>query len=138
DGEMQLNQAGEIVKKEWVRTQSIRENLKIHIDEFCVMPNHLHALIILDTPILPPINGRFPSTGEEITSFKSPSQNLGSIIRGFKASCTKQIRNLGASDFRWQKNYYDHIVRDFASLDQIRKYIINNPAKWQEDELFTL
>ncbi|MEM6347774.1 MAG: transposase, partial [Bacteroidota bacterium] len=116
----------------------IRENLKVYIDEFCVMPNHFHAIIIFDTPVLPLHNGRFPFNGNETTPFRSPSQNLSSILRGFKASCTKQIRKIGIHDFRWQKSYHDHIVRDYSSLELIRKYILNNPVKWQEDELFSL
>ncbi|MEM6348082.1 MAG: transposase, partial [Bacteroidota bacterium] len=67
DGEMQLNGAGKIVKEEWLKTSEIRENLKVYIDEFCVMPNHFHAIIIFDTPVLPLHNGRFPFNGNETT-----------------------------------------------------------------------
>lgn len=133
---MLLNEAGEIIAKEWDLTNEIRKNLDIHLDEFCIMPNHFHALIVLALPILPVTNGQFPSTHGDPTPFLSPSQNLGAIIRGFKTSCTKQIRTTGMHDFNWQKNYHDHIVRDYASLEHIRTYIQNNPSNWQKDELF--
>ncbi|MFK7923329.1 MAG: transposase [Bacteroidia bacterium] len=138
NGKMHLNEAGEILTKEWLLTSEIRESLTIQIDEFCVMPNHFHALIVIDSPILPDKNGRFPSTYADPTLFQSPSQSLGAIVRGFKASCTRQIRAAGIHNFKWQKNYYDHIVRDHESFERIRAYIQNNPANWDKDELFIM
>jgi len=55
------------------------------------------------------------------------------MIRGFKIGVTKWFRKHTTVDAVWQRNYYDHIVRDTAALDRIRKYIRENPAKWYED-----
>ncbi len=67
------------------------------------------------------------------TTFKSPSKTLGSIIRGFEIGVTKWIRKNTDINFVWQRNYYEHIKRDKIDLNRIRKYIIENPLKWEYD-----
>jgi REP element-mobilizing transposase RayT len=62
------------------------------------------------------------------TSLQSPSQTVGAIVRGFKSSVTKCI------GFPvWQRNYHEHIIRNKNSLQTISQYIIENPARWQDD-----
>jgi hypothetical protein len=68
--------------------------------------------------------------------FKSPSQTVGSIIRGFKSAVAKQIRNNGLNDFKWQRNYYEHIIRNERDLYNIRRYIELNPLKWELDNYY--
>ena len=65
---------------------------------------------------------------------QSPSQTVGAIIRGYKSSVTKQLGLLGLDDKLWQRNYYEHIIRDERSYQNIAEYIINNPAKWAGDK----
>jgi len=67
--------------------------------------------------------------------FRSPSQTIGAIIRGFKSATTKQINKYTNTPGKpvWQRNYYDRIIRDEDELNRIRQYIIFNPAKWTED-----
>lgn len=60
---------------------------------------------------------------------------LGEIIRVFKAVSTHNIRTLGWHDFKWQRNYHEHIIRKDDDLDRVRQYIIDNPAQWAEDSL---
>ncbi|MCC7095355.1 MAG: hypothetical protein IT277_14310, partial [Ignavibacteriaceae bacterium] len=71
-------------------------------------------------------------------TFISPSHTLGAIVRGFKSSVTKKIRELsGNSELRiWQRNYYEHIIRNDNDLHRIRTYIQNNPLKWELDEYY--
>ena len=144
DGEMMLNEAGAIVKESWLETETIRPNCIIH--DFIIMPNHFHGIVeITGFP--------FPDFQEsEQAKFVSPSGTLGSIIRGFKINTTKKIRDLvckGELQFAptamkikeldckiWQHNYYEHIIRNDASLNKIAAYIRNNPANWEEDEYF--
>lgn len=64
---------------------------------------------------------------------KNHNQTIGKIIRYLKAKSTKLIRDMGHYRFRWQRNYYEHVVRDDKELDAIREYITNNPAKWDLD-----
>ncbi len=89
-----------------------------------------------------------------IENFQSPRNefqkiiphSIGSIVRGFKIGVTKWFRNntvgaVGAENFQplpiWQRNYYEHIIRDQQSYEQITDYIINNPKNWKGDDLFT-
>ncbi len=71
--------------------------------------------------------------GEFNSPLRSPSQTIGAIIRGYKSSVTKQLNNLGLSNMNeplWQRNYYEHIIRDEEDYQRITQYIKNNPAKW--------
>ena len=114
-------------------------------DEFVVMPNHLHGIIIIQNRSNNVLtNGTLISSrrGElhSPINFKSPTQTLGAIIRGFKAS---SYRNINAMFNKsgvplWQRNYHDHIIRNEADLFEKRKYIIDNPAKWNEDEYYSI
>jgi putative transposase len=68
--------------------------------------------------------------------FQSPSGTIGSIVRGFKIGVVKWfITNQGIKDV-WQRNYYDHIIRDYDSYKNIADYIIANPAQWEKDKFF--
>ena len=75
----------------------------------------------------------------EQPSLRSADENriltLGEVIRTFKAAITHKIRSQGRLDFKWQRNYYEHIIRKDDDLDSVRQYIIDNPAQWAEDSL---
>lgn len=137
-GEMKLNEYGKIIQEEWLKTSEIRKN--IIIDEFVIMPNHIHMIILITEQsisrrgVLHTPN----TTNHTIISehpFQSPSQTIGAIIRGFKGSTTKRINQLREIiGTVWQRNYYEHIIRNNTSLEDIRLYIKNNPMKWFEDQ----
>jgi putative transposase len=59
---------------------------------------------------------------------------LGSIVRSYKAAVTRECRKRYIHDFTWQRNYYEHIIRDGKDLDHICEYIVENPIKWYLDE----
>ncbi|MGA7161337.1 MAG: transposase [Bacteroidota bacterium] len=65
---------------------------------------------------------------------KNPKQTLGKIVRWYKARTTKIVHDSGEKGFRWQRNYYERIIRDERALTAIQKYILNNPAKWKYDK----
>lgn len=142
DAKIVLNGVGQIIQNEWLKTGTIREN--ISIGEFVIMPNHLHGIIQIMAEgayrNTPQPNTPQPNTPQRDTSqqFKSPSQTIGAIIRGFKSTTTKKINQMqntpGAK--LWQRNYYEHIVRDEKDLKRIQQYIIENPLKWQDDRYF--
>lgn len=69
------------------------------------------------------------------TPLRSPSQTIGAIVRGYKSSVTKQLGLLGFNGKLWQRNYYEHIIRDEQSYLKISEYIQNNPANWHKDSL---
>jgi len=141
NGQMILNNYGEIVDNEWIKTAEIRKN--IILDEFIVMPNHVHGIIIIDNDAYcrvtvhhdPTIN-RAPTQYE---CFGKPTSNtIPTIIRSLKSTITKQIniiRNTPNVPV-WQRNYYEHVIRNENELNRIRQYIIDNPVKWENDHDF--
>ena len=139
NGRMVLNRIGKIVDDEWLRTKKIREN--IDLDYYVTMPNHIHGIIIIERRgelYSPQTENQGRMRYAPTDKFKSPSQSLGSIIRGFKSSVTKRINEMSGSTIFpvWQRNYYDHIIRNEQDLHRIRKYIQNNPLKWELDEYY--
>jgi len=128
DGEMIRNEFGELVKTEWSKTALIRPN--IVIDAFVVMPNHLHGILI--------ITGSESGNGTTIEQFGKPTKNsIPTIVRLFKSTTTKQINQLRQTPMQplWQRNYHEHVIRNDTELTRIRQYIINNPKKWEEDNM---
>jgi putative transposase len=123
DGEMKRNDVGEKVAEEWQRTQEIRNN--IMLDEWIVMPNHFHGIIIIESFVETPRRG--------VSTKKLKPNSLGSIVGQFKSITTKRIRSNGHPEFSWQPRFYDHIIRDEKGLNAIREYIHNNPAQWEYD-----
>ena len=63
---------------------------------------------------------------------KSSETTLGKIIRHYKAKSSYLIHKTGYNDFKWQRNYYDHIIRNDNDLTKIREYIFYNPVKWRQ------
>ncbi|MCF6183388.1 MAG: hypothetical protein L3J56_01970 [Bacteroidales bacterium] len=135
NSEMILNKFGEIVKTEWLKTEKMRKN--VSLGEFCVMPNHFHAILFFGEPILLFNDNRLPHTPNYKNSFGKQKNNLASLIAGFKSTCTKQITDTGNKSFAWQSNYYDHIVRNKRELKIIENYIRSNPRNWENDKFFT-
>ena len=76
------------------------------------------------------------NNGECNSPLRGPSQTIGAIVRGYKSSVTKQLGIMGFDEKLWQRNYYEHIIRNEQSYNNISNYIINNPAKWQEDKFY--
>ena len=129
-----LNEIGEIAHNEWGETEKIRSNIKL--DEFIVMPNHIHGILIIAKKIASP-NEETPRRGVSTErnlnhKLEWKPNSLGSIINQFKSICTKQSRLINPN-FAWQSRFHDHIIRDENELNQIREYIINNPLKWELD-----
>ena len=117
------------------------------LDEFQIMPNHVHGILIIDklvetqyfasqkqqqkTPYQETQN--IASLQEYKNSFGPQSNNLSSIIRGYK-SAVKKFATLNNIDFGWQERFYDRIIRDEKELNTIRRYIVANPDNWAYDE----
>lgn len=94
------------------------------LDEFIIMPNHLHGIIIID-------KGTSLSTKEDYKNkFGPQSKNLSSILRRFKMA-VKTFATKNNISFEWQPRYYDRIIRNEEELSRIRKYIHENPYKWE-------
>jgi putative transposase len=140
DGRMILNENGKYVERCW-------NNIPIHfpnvvLDESVVMPNHVHGIIVIGGSVNPvgvqnagvqniePLqweknNRPFENRYQHIISC-----SIGSIIRGFKIGVTKWFREKMPGMVVWQRNFYEHIIRDDKSIYAIRKYIRENPVNW--------
>ena len=121
EGETRLSEYGGVVSKCW-------NELSFHYpyvetDEYAVMPNHLHGIIVITA-----------STEPDLRSTHN-HHALGQIVGYFKYQSTKEInerrRTPGARV--WQRNYYEHVIRSEDELNRIRKYIAENPLKWEMD-----
>ena len=132
DGEVRLNEIGVIIRDQWVRSAEVRE--EIHADEFVIMPNHLHGIIFIGDNPVGATGGRPLSPKGRIAS--GPGKySLAAFIAGFKSACSRSInQSLGTRRINmWQRNYYEHIIRNERSLNAIREYILNNPNRWSDD-----
>ena len=131
EGQIKLNQYGEIVNLEWLKTNNMRTNLVL--DAYIVMPNHIHGIISISH-----FDHRM-GTMQRAHTFehfgKPVSNSIPTIIRLFKSSVTKQINALRGTPGVpvWQRNYYEHVIRNEDDLSEIREYILNNALKWDLD-----
>jgi putative transposase len=132
DEEMILNVIGQIVREEWFRSAEIREEIRLFEDEFVVMPNHIHGIVWIIGDLVG-ATGRSPLQSGP----KGPApKSLASLIGGYKASVTKRINLLRNTPGQavWQRNYYDHIIRNKEDANRIYSYIQFNLYMWQDDE----
>ena len=133
NGEMILNKFGLIVEEEWLKTEILRKD--IELDYFVIMPNHFHGIPIINSRD----TARCVPTNEKRKFGKMFPGSLSVIVRSFKSAVTKRINELKNSPGKpvWQKNYFEHIIRNQIDLNNIRKYIELNPLKWEIDEYFS-
>ncbi len=143
NNKMQLSEIGIIAYHFW--NEITKHFSFVMLDEFVVMPNHIHGIIIInempnvETPKLGVSTSTTTTT--DITnkkqthnaSLKWKSGTLGVIINQYKRICTINARKTNPN-FAWQPNYYDHIIRNNKSYENIKNYIYNNPKNWQNDK----
>ncbi len=140
---MVLNEYGEIAKKCWEEIPDHFENLSL--DEFVIMPNHVHGIIVIDPPVSVGARHAWPLPGiKKPGSKKRNIQKLPTVIGSFKSSVTRKIRkNHDDHEFGWQRSYHaclpkpwhreDRIIRNENELNRIREYIQSNPENWEND-----
>jgi len=129
NGEMRPNEFGRIVRDEWVRSAEIRA--EIELGEYVVMPNHFHGMVMVKCRG----TARRAPTAEQFG--KPVSGSLPTVVRSFKSAVTNHINAIRQSPGApvWQRNYYEHIIRDDADYHRIAEYIADNPRRWAEDTL---
>ncbi len=158
NGEMILNDLGQIVYDEFFKSFELREEL--FLGEFVLMPDHLHAIVILDklkcecsghvgmydhvgTHDRVETHGR-ASLPQPQPQFQRQPKSISSFVAGFKSSTIKRIddwidsNNVAMAKFNknnplWQSNYHDHIIRNETEYRHISDYIIRNPIEWEEN-----
>ena len=116
-----INEIGKIAERELLNIHTHFQG--VTIDKYIIMPNHIHLLLTL-----PHNDGR-----------GDPSPTMGTVMGWLKYHATKEINNLRGTvgDKIFQRSFYDHIVRNYEDYDEIRKYIQENPTRWQADRLYT-
>ncbi len=134
NGEMHLNRLGQIVQSEWRKTPILRP--MVDLGFFVIMPNHLHGLFVIR-------RGSEKRNLAISVSFRAHvsaplrrySQELGSIIAGFKSATTKRINQQRKTQGSpvWQRNYYEHIIQDEEDYARTSYYILMNPMLWNLD-----
>ena len=151
---MELSEIGKIAQKCWNEIPFHFPFVKL--GAFVVKPNHVHGIIIIDKSEYKNVDVAInvdvtvetqyfaslpsPSLIPSISStngnkFGPQSQNLASIVRGFKIGVTK-FAGINTMEFKWQSRYHDHIIRNEESFQRIEHYIINNPARWLDDVFY--
>ena len=132
DRKMRLNEMGIVVQQCW---NVIPEHFPNTVsDEFIVMPNHIHGIIVIvGAQFIAPF-GKTMSGNQGVMNHAPTT--AGEIVRAFKARCTYAINQVRITPGMplWQRNYYEHIIRNEPELNKIREYIINNPLNWESDE----
>jgi len=119
NNEMSFSKIGLVAERYWKEIPA--HYPFVNLDAFIIMPNHIHGIIIIDKNVE---TGYIPSLH---------NNTLGDIIGGFKAAVTRWCRNNNHPQFAWQSRFYDHIIRNEREFFNIRKYIIYNPYKWEDD-----
>lgn len=128
EGEMRLSPVGQIASQCWLEIP--KHFPDVELDAHVAMPNHVHGILIIH-PTVVGVQHVEPLRNEYQHVIP---QSIGSIIRQYKSSVTRLCREQNHNDFRWQRNYYEHIIRNDKQLHNIRIYIDENPRKWYYDE----
>ncbi|KKQ37118.1 MAG: hypothetical protein US54_C0044G0007 [Candidatus Roizmanbacteria bacterium GW2011_GWA2_37_7] len=114
--EIQINDEGIIIEERWRWLEDNFSNVKIK--DFVIMPDHFHGVISINSVV----------TGLDLSLQKQ--YTLSNIIGAFKTTSSKQIHLSGYNDFKWQRSFYDRIIRNETDYLRIKKYIFDNPLDW--------
>ncbi|MDO8311578.1 MAG: transposase [Sideroxyarcus sp.] len=156
--EMELNNAGKMVLHWYAELENKFSD--IQCDEFVCMPNHIHFIVVnvgndingavngvgADLCVRPLLLGEHECLGRHVGTPLRSGEHVGSplrtVVQWFKTMTTNAyIRGVKLQGWQrfdgklWQRNYWEHVVRDESELDRIRAYILNNPAQWESDKL---
>ena len=140
DGTVQLNDAGQMVEHWWFELN--RKFPAVETDEFVVMPNHCHGIVLITDSIVGADLrvGPAPKAGQGAHTGAPLRPHLSTVIQWLKTMTTNEyVRGVKTGAWApfnrrlWQRNYYEHVIRSEESLNRIRQYILDNPARWEFD-----
>ena len=139
DGEMLLNDAGIMVENQWLKLPNRFQNIQLH--EYVVMPNHFHAILeIVGVTLVVAQNNNEYQKGQP-QGIAPTGKTIGNMIGAFQSIVTVEyirgVKTLGWQPFDgklWQRNYWEHIIRNDNEYQRISNYIINNPLNWKNDK----
>ena len=154
DARMELNEYGQIAYNEWIKLS--KRFLNFELDVFQIMPNHMHGIILLNnvgarfTPAqnssieqnnVTNANVTLVEKGAGVNPAHTTNATVGDIVGAYKSLVANGCLDIFKTKNKtmgklWQRNYYEHIIRNEQSYQTISEYIINNPAKWKDDKFF--
>jgi putative transposase len=149
ENEIQLSKIGILVKQFWEEIPLHFSN--VELDEYVIMPNHIHGILILREctvgaeyiqPLrlryIQPLRLRYIQPLRQTTFQHVIPNSIPSIVRSFKAAVTRECRKKNYQICCWQRNYYEHIIRNEKELNNIRDYIFGNLLQWKADHAVDL
>lgn len=142
DGKMNLSEMGKIANQYWTEIPDHFNNIRL--DEFVVMPNHIHGILVIGNAN----NNRHPNVVQTpnlgVCTVDMDARNdlwksgtIGVIINQYKRICTIRIHKSNP-EFAWQPRFHDRIIRNENELNRIRQYIVDNPKRWEKDNNYVL
>ena len=111
----------------WQNIPSHPHAQHVDLDEFCIMPNHTHGIVVQTQDVALPAS--------DLDSPRLVPGSLGVVVGNYKLLVTRRINNVRCSQGSkvWQRGYYERIIRNERELNAVRQYIRDNPARWAED-----
>jgi len=139
-GEIVLNEAGKMVETEWLNLPARFKNIELH--ESVIMPNHFHGILkIVGVTLVVARNVGIAENQMGQPQGIAPTKTIGDIMDAYKSITTvnyiRGVKTLNWQPFNgklWQRNYWEHIIRNEQSYQRISEYIINNPKEWSDDK----
>ena len=153
DAQMILNEYGTIAYNEWIKLAERFSNFEL--DVFQIMPNHMHGIILLNDSVeagftsAPNDNDKKNTQlqmGQPLVEMEGQPQRIAPTVGGIVGAYKSLVANACLDIYKtknetmgklWQRNYHEHIIRNEKSYQIISDYIINNPAKWNDDKFFS-
>ena len=116
--EIQYTEYGKIAQEQLLLLEQRYPSLKI--DQYVIMPNHIHAILLL---------------GEATGVTENPT--IPDIVCAFKSLTTRQCKKVQPIDKLFQTSFYEHVIRNHEDYNEIAEYIVNNPKQWELDKLYS-
>jgi putative transposase len=146
DGDVHRSPLGEITLRYWLEIPN--HFSQVSVDEFVVMPNHVHGIIVIDAPEIragavetqhaASLHNEHNQPPQQTSQKSLPKPgSISAIVRSYKSAVTRWAGKNGYPEFRWQARFYDHIIFQESELNNIVAYIRENPTNWAEDEYFS-
>ena len=123
---MSLNAFGRVVEQTWLDLVHHIDGIRLHA--FIIMPNHVHGIIEI-------VPGQ--KTNSQPIGKQTPVSEIVRQLKTFSARKINAMRNTPGSSL-WQRNYYEHVIRDEQSFRAISEYINHNPTNWRDDKYFNM
>jgi REP element-mobilizing transposase RayT len=139
DGEMLLNEYGKIAKEHWLWLEEKYPYVTLY--SHTIMPNHMHGIIEINRHYSWEISERIAvGTGRDLSLVVQGEpikiKSISELIGAYKTTTSKQIHLAGLPEFKWQRSFHDHIIRDAKAFQTITNYIENNPGNWPDDMFY--